>query len=488
MKYIVVFLCLLFFSCSDKEQLKHEDFINISLLSTRGLQGYLYPHDYLTDKPLENGSLWELEPAIRVLQENSNRLILFDLGNSIWGNQINLLPKIYANPMVTYFNHLDYDILFPSRSDMYTNVDERLRHFFSFDKNVVSSNLKDIIPTKNMKDLLPSLRMQIEGGIEVLFFSYIENQEMNSYYRSYDLGRIQQDLKRNLQLQTKPYDLVVLLLNAEMKNKRSQLTRLLEETLPQPSIVYLYPSTQNRLIQTDGILFVEQVDSYDSLNVLNLQLTQSNGQWKILGSDLNAHRANAKREENWQDNTWMKSFDKDMKTLLSEKLNPDFQFDNDLARSSSGSQFSNLIAQALTLFTQTDFVIVPKMDNASIPFSEFTLSELIPLNKPENEVVLVDLNQIQLRAIERFIKQINFVVNSNNYILLSKKYSWFNSVAEIAETRQSFSTAMTRGFYKELLDNDIITSNISISLPENENNNLLLMTESYMRYYQEIME
>ncbi|WP_440897249.1 bifunctional metallophosphatase/5'-nucleotidase [Amphibacillus sp. Q70] len=86
-----------------------EETVNITILGTADVHGFLMPWDYEVDEEITNGSLSQISTAIKEYRENNDHVILVDAGDLIQGNNIDMFADEEEHPGVKAFNYLEYD-------------------------------------------------------------------------------------------------------------------------------------------------------------------------------------------------------------------------------------------------------------------------------------------------------------------------------------------------------------------------------------------
>lgn len=113
-------------SASAATPARDADYARITILSTTDLHGHVYPVDYYTGKPSQDG-LAKIATLIRQARQDAPRALLLDIGDVIQGtpltyyhNRINNTP---ADPMMLCMNALGYDSMTPGNHEYNFGLD-----------------------------------------------------------------------------------------------------------------------------------------------------------------------------------------------------------------------------------------------------------------------------------------------------------------------------------------------------------------------------
>lgn len=83
--------------------------VDITILGTSDVHGFLMPWDYEIDEEIEDGSLSQLSTAIKDYRKTRDNVILVDAGDLIQGNNIDMFSEEDDHPGVRILNELEYD-------------------------------------------------------------------------------------------------------------------------------------------------------------------------------------------------------------------------------------------------------------------------------------------------------------------------------------------------------------------------------------------
>lgn len=83
--------------------------VNLTILATSDVHGFLMPWDYSIDAEIFNGSLSQISTAVKEYRTNNENVILVDIGDAIQGNSIDLFARSEEHPAVKAMNYMNYD-------------------------------------------------------------------------------------------------------------------------------------------------------------------------------------------------------------------------------------------------------------------------------------------------------------------------------------------------------------------------------------------
>lgn len=118
-----------------------EETVNVTILGTSDIHGFLMPWDYEIDEEITDGSLSQVSTAIKEYRENNDHVILVDAGDLIQGNSIDMFAEAEEHPGVKAFNYLEYDAWTLGNHEFDFGAETMENIISQFDNTVLAGNL-----------------------------------------------------------------------------------------------------------------------------------------------------------------------------------------------------------------------------------------------------------------------------------------------------------------------------------------------------------
>lgn len=118
-----------------------EEKVNITILATSDVHGFLMPWDYSIDGEISNGSQSQISTAVKEYRENSKNVILVDIGDAIQGNSIDLFSRSEEHPAVKAINYMNYDAWTMGNHEFDFGMEALKKIASKFDGPILAGNL-----------------------------------------------------------------------------------------------------------------------------------------------------------------------------------------------------------------------------------------------------------------------------------------------------------------------------------------------------------
>lgn len=167
-KYILLMTIVFILSACGAETDKtkdglNEELVNITILGTSDIHGFLMPWDYEIDEEIATGSLSQISTAVKEYRKENENVVLVDAGDLIQGNKIEMFTNEDEHPGIKAFNYLEYDAITLGNHEFDFGVETMENILSQFDNSIIASN----VVMKDDSELLNDYKIIEKDGINI---------------------------------------------------------------------------------------------------------------------------------------------------------------------------------------------------------------------------------------------------------------------------------------------------------------------------------
>ncbi len=469
-------------SCQEREksvQFSSDTFF-LKIATTRGMNGYLFPHDYTLNRAKIGAGILSLGEDLQAIQQDSSYHVLLDLGKTLGGNQMELMSNAYTHPMVDALNAFKYDAWILSQDENTYQEKDLARYLSHFTGTPLFSNS----PPASASFPNPSSSFVKEFSetfrVAVLSLSWREKESLSSLWEEY---------QREIDRIVSPYEFLVLTLDISSNTPSDKAKEELFSRFSSVPLLYLYPLPKNRILRKKENLILEIADKNNSFLLLTLELKREQGKWKTLGSGFVEQKSRQKKIPTKLQSQFAPIHDH----LISVLTKP---FITNLSQKRVYS-LRETVGESMLLFGQADGALLPDLSLGQNrdPLLSGTLSrqKILALPLPDESVTTLKLSFSGLNLLlnrwgERFRISEKEIEKTLYGIDVERRASGFfvTSVGSKTPSKDSFVTlAMSSSLYQEFRTYFLVESTATVLNTEEkykEKGRLPSLLESFIQY------